>query len=176
MGEAFPHKIHQTATKPMREQFPHTTAVRTIYLASSWRNELQPTVLSALRRAGHHVYDFKNPTGAQGNPGDNGFGWREVDPKWQNWTNEEFRMGLQHPAANRGFGYDIEAVLCSDTIVLLLPAGNDAHLEAGRAGIGTEKQLFVVALGSHITPGLMYKMADKICLSMEELLDAVGRV
>lgn len=173
MGEAFPHRIHELNA---RKQFPYTTPVRTIYLASSWRNTLQPTVLSALRRWGHHVYDFRNPTGAQGNPGDNGFGWREVDPKWESWTNEQFRLGLQHPAADRGFGYDIEAVLCADTIVLLLPAGNDAHLEAGRGGIGTDKQLFIASFGEQIKPGLMYKMADKICLSMGELLDAVGSV
>ncbi len=32
-----------------------------IYLASSWRNDLQPEVLLALRDAGHAVYDFRNP-------------------------------------------------------------------------------------------------------------------
>lgn len=164
-------------TRSRREQFPYTTEVRTIYLASSWRNIMQEKVLHALREAGHHVYDFKNPTGAKGHPGDNGFGWREVDPHWEHWTNAQFCMGLQHPAANRGFGNDLEALLCADTIVLLLPAGNDAHLEAGRGGIGTDKQLFVACLSNHtIKPGLMYKMADKICLSMGELIDAVGRV
>jgi hypothetical protein len=47
-------------------------------------------------------------------------------------------------------------------------------LEAGRGGMGTEKDLFVVSLGQKITPGLMYKLANRICLNMSELLDAVG--
>lgn len=154
----------------MRQQFPHTTAARQIYLASSWRNELQPTVLRELRKAGHSVYDFCHPL-----PGDTGFDWRDVDPNWTNWTNEQFRKSLEHPIAKRGFDYNIEALLCADTIVLLLPAGNDAHIEAGHGGVGTDKDLFVVSLGDRITTGLMYKTANKICLSMAELLDAVGR-
>ena len=32
-----------------------------IYVASSWRNKYQPEVVAALRKAGHEVYDFRNP-------------------------------------------------------------------------------------------------------------------
>lgn len=32
-----------------------------IYVASSWRNKYQPEVVAALRKAGHKVYDFRNP-------------------------------------------------------------------------------------------------------------------
>ena len=32
-----------------------------IYVASSWRNKYQPEVVAALRKAGHGVYDFRNP-------------------------------------------------------------------------------------------------------------------
>ena len=32
-----------------------------IYVASSWRNAMQPAIVAALRRWGHEVYDFKNP-------------------------------------------------------------------------------------------------------------------
>ena len=37
-----------------------------IYVASSWRNKYQPEVVTALRKAGHEVYDFRNP---KDNPG-----------------------------------------------------------------------------------------------------------
>ena len=37
-----------------------------IYVASSWRNPYQPEVVAALRKAGHEVYDFRNP---KDNPG-----------------------------------------------------------------------------------------------------------
>lgn len=45
-----------------------------IYVASSWRNKYQPEVVAALRKAGHEVYDFRNP---KYNPG--GFHWADVD-------------------------------------------------------------------------------------------------
>ena len=32
-----------------------------IYVASSWRNTYYPEVVTALREAGHDVYDFRNP-------------------------------------------------------------------------------------------------------------------
>ena len=32
-----------------------------IYVASSWRNPYQPEVVAALKKAGHEVYDFRNP-------------------------------------------------------------------------------------------------------------------
>lgn len=45
---------------------------RRIYVASSWRNPIQPEVVRHLREAGHEVYDFRNPA-----PGQEGFSWRE---------------------------------------------------------------------------------------------------
>ena len=32
-----------------------------LYIASSWRNTYYPEVVTALRKAGHEVYDFRNP-------------------------------------------------------------------------------------------------------------------
>lgn len=32
-----------------------------VYVASSWRNKLQPDVVAIIRAAGHEVYDFRNP-------------------------------------------------------------------------------------------------------------------
>lgn len=37
-----------------------------IYVASSWRNLLQPAVVHVLRRCGHDVYDFKHPPTSTG--------------------------------------------------------------------------------------------------------------
>ena len=31
-----------------------------VYVASSWRNEVYPRVVEALREAGHEVYDFRH--------------------------------------------------------------------------------------------------------------------
>lgn len=43
-----------------------------VYVASSWRNPIQPVVIEALRAAGIDCYDFKNPDAGTG------FSWREV--------------------------------------------------------------------------------------------------
>ncbi len=99
-----------------------------IYVASSWRNDIQPHVVEALRKAGHEVYDFKNPR-----PGDNGFHWSDIDPDWQDWTPEQFIEGLRHPIAASGFASDMDALRDCDACVLVLPCGRSAHLEAGWA-------------------------------------------
>jgi hypothetical protein len=48
---------------------------RRIYVASSWRNDVQPVAVEMFRQLGHEVYDFRNPR-----PGDNGFHWSDIDP------------------------------------------------------------------------------------------------
>jgi len=93
-----------------------------IYVASSWRNDLQPSVVQRLRLEGHEVYDFKNPR-----PGDNGFRWSDIDPNWTSWTPEQFCAGLQHPIAEAGFRSDMDALRACDACVLVLPCGRSAH-------------------------------------------------
>ena len=58
---------------------------RKIYLASSWRNQQQPEVLSALRDEGYEVYDFRNPA-----EGQDGFSWEELDRDWMGWNPVEY--------------------------------------------------------------------------------------
>ena len=87
-----------------------------IYVASSWRNKYQPEVVAALRKAGHEVYDFRNP---EDNPG--GFHWADVDENWQDWQPEEYIRNLTHPVAEKGFKADMDAMLWADSCVLVLP-------------------------------------------------------
>ena len=77
-----------------------------IYVASSWRNLLQPYIVVMLRKCGHEVYDFRSPT-----PGDSGFSWREIHPDWENWTPQQYRDALEHPIAKEGFKNDINVLL-----------------------------------------------------------------
>ena len=97
-----------------------------IYLASSWRNTYQPQVYFDLCVAGHEVYDFRNPA-----PGETGFSWSSIDPNWKNWTPKQLKEALQHPLAVKGHCFDQDGMNWCDACVLLLPAGNSAHLEAG---------------------------------------------
>lgn len=136
-----------------------------IYVASSWRNDRQPEIVAALRRAGHEVYDFRNPR-----PGNDGFRWTEIDPDWQRWTPEQYRQALTHPVAEDGFRSDFDAMRWADAGVLVMPCGRSAHLEAGYF-VGAGKPLYILV--SEAEPELMYKMATAICLTVDELLRVV---
>ena len=134
-----------------------------IYVASSWRNLLQPAIVSILRNCGHDVYDFKNPA-----PGNHGFSWSSIDPNWQNWTPNEYRDALEHPIAAAGFDLDMAALRSCDACVLVLPSGRSASFEFGWA-IGNEKQGAVVMFDK-CEPELMYRGAP-ILTTTDELLD-----
>ena len=140
-----------------------------IYVASSWRNERQPEVIRSLRRRGHEVYDFRNPS-----PADGGFRWDEIDPGWQNWSPEDYRTALTHPKAERGFRNDDDAMLRADAFVLLMPCGRSAHLEAGWA-IGQGKPTCIL-FETQDEPELMYKLADRLALTLAEVLDWIDEV
>lgn len=137
-----------------------------IYVASSWRNDLQPRVVLALRNAGYEVYDFKNPE-----PGNHGFHWSEIDKDWKQWSIKTFRGALYHPIAESGFRRDMSALEQCDICVLVLPCGRSAHLEAGYA-IGAGKPTFILSFENQ-EPELMYKMAALICCSINELLGSI---
>jgi len=134
-----------------------------IYLASSWRNAEQQNLVSVLRHAGHHVYDFKNPSHEQ-----TGFSWKEIDGDWQNWTASQYRSALQTTTAVRGFEADFGAMRWADTCVLLLPCGRSAHLEAGFMA-GEKKRVIIVTRDGE-EPELMALLASKVCINWGELL------
>ncbi len=139
---------------------------RKIYVASSWKNEMQGAMVTVLRTAGHEVYDFKNPEEGKG-----GFHWSQVDPNWESWSTEEYRKALEHPLPVEGFKCDMEAMLWADTFVLVLPCGRSAHLELGWA-VGKGKETLILL--DKMEPELMAKMVDHICISYDDVLKVVG--
>lgn len=142
-------------------------SARRIYVASSWRNEIQPLVVHLLRADGHEVYDFREPT-----PGNHGFSWHEIDPSIPrgpadlHMPVEMIRDLLGDSAAEDGFALDMGALRWCDTCVLVLPCGRSAHLEAGWA-VGAGK--FTVGLLADGEPDLMWKMLDRLCVSPSEV-------
>ena len=133
-----------------------------IYVASSWRNKIQPEIVDVLRGAGYEVYDFKNPA-----EGDKGFHWSEIDPGWKEWTPTEYMTALKHPLAERGYASDKNALDWCDAGVLVMPCGRSAHLEAGYL-LGQGKK--VIILIDDGEPELMYKMAE-ITSSIKDILE-----
>jgi len=139
-----------------------------IYVASSWRNQHQPDVVSILRDAGHDVYDFRRPS-----PENSGFSWAEISPHWQTWTADEYRKALQHPVAKAGYALDIGALRSCEICVLVLPAGRSASWEFGYA-MGQGKG-GVVFQPQKEEPELMFSEAE-IVESWTELPEAVKRL
>ncbi|MDO4824320.1 MAG: hypothetical protein Q4A08_09165 [Bacteroidales bacterium] len=137
-----------------------------IYVASSWRNEYFPSVVSLLREAGHEVYDFRNPPSGGG-----GFKWSQIDENYMEWSPAEYRQQLDNPKAVRQFANDEQAMRSCDVCVLLLPCGRSAHTEAGWfAGMG---RIVIVYIPVRQEPELMYKLFDSVCCTPEELLRAL---
>lgn len=137
-----------------------------IYVASSWRNVLQPAIVQMLRSIGHEVYDFRNPA-----PGNNGFGWSQIDPEWKSWTPEQYRDALQHPIAAAGYKFDKDALDACDACVLVLPSGRSASWEFGYA-CGQGKRGAVVMFEAQ-EPELMYR-GNEIITTTDELFNAFG--
>lgn len=133
-----------------------------VYVASSWRNEHQPVVVSALKEDGHLVYDFKDA---------DGFHWSEVDARWKEWGPKEYLIGLSHACAERGFNRDMRALEECDACVYVMPCGVSASLEAGWAkGAG---KLLIVYVPELREPDLMIKMAHIVTDRLSGVRDAL---
>lgn len=137
------------------------------YVASSWRNNVQPDVVMALRALGHEVYDFKNP------PNKAGFQWEQVTRGNGRPTLETYADSLKHPDAVAGFNADFDAMKWADACVLVLPCNRSAHLEAGWFW-GQGKPLYILLCAEQFEPELMYMGATAIVNTLGELLDKIG--
>lgn len=141
-----------------------------IYVASSWRNQLQPLIVQALRDLDHEVYDFRNPK-----PGDDGFRWSQLgNPNYKHGNLVDpvtWRAMLQHPRAEESYESDISHVRWCDAVVYVLPCGRSASFEFGYA-MGQGKPGYVVAF-EDTEPELMFRGAT-IIANMGELAEALG--
>ena len=138
-----------------------------IYVASSWRNEFFPEIVSRLRSEGYDVYDFRNP----GDGGD-GFRWSDVSADWLEWEPQRYRHELMNnPLCQRQFGNDERAMESCDACVLLLPSGRSAHTEAGWFAGSGKKVIAHIPVKQE--PELMYRLFDAVTTTLDELLEAL---
>lgn len=134
-----------------------------IFVASSPDNKLQPRVVDALLQDGHEVYDFRKPAGNEE------FHWSHIDPKFETWTTEEFREAARHRLAMRAYYWNMKAIDMADACVLVLPCDLNAHMQFAYL-IGRGRTGYVLAEEPPI-PALMYVMARRICVSVDELVN-----
>lgn len=131
-----------------------------VYVASSWRNALQRGVVRRLRDLSIPHYDFRNPDGGTSDAG--GFRWTEVDREWAE--------GLRSELAQEGFESDRQALEKADCVILVLPAGRSAHIEAAWAA-GKGKTVYTLA-AEPVEPELMQLLLgppENIITSLEQL-------
>ena len=133
-----------------------------IYVASSWRNQVQEYFVFNLKQLGHLVYDFKNPNGEKG------FSWSDIDPDWKNWTTQQYLRALGTDRGKYGFIRDMDALKNCDVCILVLPCGKSAHLELGYA-VGAGKKTLVYMPEAQ-EPELMYGMVDEIVETFEDVV------
>lgn len=125
-----------------------------VYLASSWRNEVYPEVLAALRQAGYEVYDFRRQGGVEWNISA-GLNAAELDGL------------LNHPKVQSIFDQDMEALRNCDAVVCVLPCGRSAHLELGY-GIGAGKRTILLWHDGD-EMDIMHKAVDAIVFRAADL-------
>lgn len=138
-----------------------------IYLATSWRNPHYEPTLAALGER-YHVYDFKNNKVA--------FSWGAVLSGSGPLADGRFpvsavEQALRANEARAAWYADYSHLINADACVLLLPAGNSAHMEAGLAG-GQKKPvlLYVPQEVQVLEPDLMWHTWLPFIRTMPELL------
>lgn len=139
-----------------------------VYVASSWRNERQPSVVNMIRRRGIECYDFKDSEG---------FHWSEVMdgyvPGSEKADVDQYLAALSACRSIQGFARDFDAMKMADAFVLVLPCGRSAHLELGWA-VGQGKRTAILLdpdENNEVTPELMYKMVDLITPKIYDVMD-----
>lgn len=138
-----------------------------VYIASSWKNEPNVRYAAALlRNAGHEVDDFTDDS-----KGRYVFSYRELGDI-QQWNARTF---LQLEQAQKAFREDRKWINWADGVLLLLPSGRSAHLEAGFA-VGRGK--FLIIYQGAFPPGefdVMYGFANLVTDDFNEVLHFLKR-
>lgn len=136
-----------------------------IYVASSFENEVQRAAVSALREAGHRVFDFRSPFGEE-------MRWKpKLFPEGPA-SSAQYKAALAHDEAQHWFSIFMDALILSDAVAFVGPAGPSSGIELGFA-IGRGKR--TVALFTGDTPvDLMFLSCDYIATDLYEMVTWLG--
>jgi len=138
-----------------------------IYIASSWKNaQVAVDIAQWLRDEGHEVDCFADTT-----TGRYVFHFSEIGDK----DSLNAKTFLQDERSQKAFNEDKKWLNWCECCILLLPAGNSSHLEAGYAK-GQGKKLVIHSL-LPFPKGkfdVMYGFADLLTDQIIEVIDWVG--
>jgi len=140
-----------------------------IYIASSWKNaEIVFNLAYGLRSQGYQVDAF-----VDNSMGRYVFDWREIVTNKNDLNAISF---LKNKKAKRAFREDNKWLDWCNVCLLVLPAGNSSHLEAGYIK-GQGKKLIIFA--PHLFPygefDVMYGFADLLSEDLQEVDDTLRR-
>lgn len=122
-----------------------------LYVASSLRNRHYRSIISKLRGMGHEVYDFGDPPA-----GSDEFGILPPVPP------EGHYEALRGSVGQATFKRDSNALALADAVVLALPCGRSAHIEAGFAA-GQGKPLAIYLQPFEVQePEVMYNFGTLV--------------
>lgn len=131
-----------------------------IYLIGSLRNPRIPELAEKLRALNYDIFDDWYAAGP------------EADDYWQQYENRRghtYQEALDGYAAGHVFAFDLHHLNEADAGVLVLPAGKSCHLELGYM-IGKYKATYILIEEEPERFDVMYKLADKVVLSEDELI------
>ena len=112
-----------------------------IYLASSWKNaEIVRLLAEDLRERGHQVYDFTDPKNFI--EGIDGFAFDASKEFGKPFSEINWIEFSNCPATEKACLIDKAGMDWANTVILLLPCGRSAHMEAG-IGLGQGKLLII---------------------------------
>ena len=139
-----------------------------IYLASSWKNEVDVRRLAIrLRNEGCEVDCLCEPK-----EGRFVFSWRELVENHKELLNHNAKDFLDHPKVLRAYQEDIKYLDWADCLILLLPCGNSAHMEAGYIK-GAGKLLYILGGFESGKFDVMYGMANKLFWLASQMHDLI---
>ena len=129
-----------------------------IYLASSWKNkDAVLKMAKVLRDYGHEVDAFCDETARVS------FNWSELletmDLEGIDITEQDATTMLDHWRVQDAFTEDKQWLDWADAVIMLMPCGRSAHLEAGYA-VGSGKKLYIVGGFEKGEFEVMYGFAD----------------
>jgi len=133
------------------------------FISSKWRNRDKVLELTKkLRNKGQFIYCFfESDTNIRPSEGDPELEMQEFEAI-ANWQKDKRIYAIFKDAVNK--------IKDSDILVLLLPAGSSAHIEAGIAyGLGKK----CILVGEKKEAESMYLISDKFYNSIDEFIESI---
>ena len=134
-----------------------------IYLIGSLRNPRITEIGVALRQAGHGVFDDWFAAGPIADDS-----WRDYEKA----RGRSYKEALTGHAALHVFRFDWTHLQAATAGVLVLPCGKSGHIEFGYL-TGQNKPSFVLMDEPDDRWDVMYRFADEVCYTLEELINAL---